>query len=320
MGRTCSATPPEIDAAATASMALGDAMTGPTGDGRVGREARGNGRPRRLGDVLQERHRRHHDGDDRRARPHQAQDPRAPRAPITARRPGARPVRAGTIAEDRAHQIIYYLQRRRQPGPAVRTAGDDLAGIFAAPFKHDAFIDQAMPDPVYARRARELCDKHRRAADRRRRARRPAHRARLQLVAGRRAAGPLVLGQVHRQRPSDLGRCWARTRRATAAARSSSPARSGSRRADGGGASRRSTMRRHRLPGEDRTPRRPTARRSGRAATTHGFSLRQTGPAQMPLFLFDDDPDLRMGYCWCARCWRGASTCTPGTTCSSARR
>ena len=41
---------------------------------------------------------------------------------------------------------------------AVAQAGDDLACIFAAPFKHDAFIDQAEPDPAYARRARELCD------------------------------------------------------------------------------------------------------------------------------------------------------------------
>ena len=33
-------------------------------------------------------------------------------------------------------------------------------------------------------------------------------------------------------------------------------------------------------------------------AAAHGFSLRQTGPAQMPLILFDDDPDLRIGFCW----------------------
>ena len=37
-------------------------------------------------------------------------------------------------------------------------AGDDLAAVFAAPFKHDAFVDQKEPDPAYARRARELCD------------------------------------------------------------------------------------------------------------------------------------------------------------------
>ena len=39
-------------------------------------------------------------------------------------------------------------------------AGDDLAGIFATPFKHDAFTPQALLDPAYARRARALCDQH----------------------------------------------------------------------------------------------------------------------------------------------------------------
>ena len=33
-------------------------------------------------------------------------------------------------------------------------------------------------------------------------------------------------------------------------------------------------------------------------ADTHGFGLRQTGPATMPLFLFEEDPDLRKGFCW----------------------
>jgi glutamate-1-semialdehyde 2,1-aminomutase len=33
-------------------------------------------------------------------------------------------------------------------------------------------------------------------------------------------------------------------------------------------------------------------------ATAAGFGFRQTGPGVMPLFLFDDDPDLRKGFCW----------------------
>jgi glutamate-1-semialdehyde 2,1-aminomutase len=33
-------------------------------------------------------------------------------------------------------------------------------------------------------------------------------------------------------------------------------------------------------------------------AQSAGFSLRQTGPGVMPLFLFDDDPDLRKGFCF----------------------
>ncbi|THD53225.1 MAG: glutamate-1-semialdehyde 2,1-aminomutase, partial [Phenylobacterium sp.] len=40
--------------------------------------------------------------------------------------------------------------------------------------------------------------------------------------------------------------------------------------------------------------------RSGMAerASAAGFSFRQTGPVTMPLFLFDDDPDLRKGFCF----------------------
>ena len=33
-------------------------------------------------------------------------------------------------------------------------------------------------------------------------------------------------------------------------------------------------------------------------AAAHGLGLRQTGPVTMPLFLFDEDPDLRRGFRW----------------------
>jgi glutamate-1-semialdehyde 2,1-aminomutase len=56
------------------------------------------------------------------------------------------------------HQILCDYNDLASLEAAVAQAGDDLAAIFAAPFKHDAFIDQADPDPAYARRARELAD------------------------------------------------------------------------------------------------------------------------------------------------------------------
>ncbi len=34
------------------------------------------------------------------------------------------------------------------------------------------------------------------------------------------------------------------------------------------------------------------------AAGRHGFGLRQTGPAQLPLVLFEDDTDFAKGYAW----------------------
>ena len=33
-------------------------------------------------------------------------------------------------------------------------------------------------------------------------------------------------------------------------------------------------------------------------AAAHTFTLRQTGPAQMPQILFEDDPDFRKGFAW----------------------
>ena len=39
-----------------------------------------------------------------------------------------------------------------------RSAGNDLAGIFASAFKHDLGIDQELPSPAFAQRARQLCD------------------------------------------------------------------------------------------------------------------------------------------------------------------
>jgi glutamate-1-semialdehyde 2,1-aminomutase len=35
------------------------------------------------------------------------------------------------------------------------------------------------------------------------------------------------------------------------------------------------------------------------AAARHGYRLRQTGPAQMPMVLFDGDRDLRLGNAFC---------------------
>ena len=36
----------------------------------------------------------------------------------------------------------------------------------------------------------------------------------------------------------------------------------------------------------------------GMSARANGFEIRQTGPAQMPLILFQDDADFRIGYGW----------------------
>lgn len=68
------------------------------------------------------------------------------------------PFPSGTLPEDRAHIAYYQYNDVASLEAAVEVAGDDLAGIFASPFKHDVLVDQELPQPAYAKRARELCD------------------------------------------------------------------------------------------------------------------------------------------------------------------
>ena len=227
---------------------------------------------------------------------------------------------AGLVPEDKAHQITCEYNDVASLEAAVAQAGDDLAAIFAAPLKHDAFIDQAMPDVAYARRARELCDQTGAllVVDDVRAGFRIARDCSWSAVGV--AAGPVDLGQVLRQRPPDLGP--ARLGQGAQGGRGDFGDRlllvSG--RADGRRAGDPEAHPRNRLSGAHE------AAGSARCATglaeraaAEGFGFRQTGPVTMPLFLFDEDPDLRKGFCWSSEMLGAASTSTPGTTCSSAR-
>lgn len=68
------------------------------------------------------------------------------------------PMPAGTLEEDRQHIIYYQYNDAQSLKAAAEQAGDDLAGIFASPFKHDMAADQELPDPAYAKCARQICD------------------------------------------------------------------------------------------------------------------------------------------------------------------
>ena len=74
--------------------------------------------------------------------------------------PWCTPVPTGTLAEERAHFIYYQYNDVESLRAAVAEAGDDLAGIFATPHKHEVVLDQEDPNLEYAKAARELCDKH----------------------------------------------------------------------------------------------------------------------------------------------------------------
>jgi len=64
----------------------------------------------------------------------------------------------GTTTADRANLGYFRYNDLASVHAAAAEAGDDLAGILASPFRHDAGYDQEMVDPAFARGLRELCD------------------------------------------------------------------------------------------------------------------------------------------------------------------
>lgn len=212
--------------------------------------------------------------------------------------PWCTPRPAGTTAEDKANQVYCTYNDIESLEAAVRAAGDDLAAIFAAPFKHDAFIDQAAPEVAYAKRARELCDEHN------------ALLVVDDVRAGFRVARDCSWSKIGVAPDlSTWGKCIANGHALSALL--------GSERARGGAAKIYATgsfwfqaapmaasLATLNLVRESDYLERIEALganlRAGLAerAAAHGFAFRQTGPATMPLFLFDDDPDLRKGFCW----------------------
>lgn len=212
--------------------------------------------------------------------------------------PWCTPVPAGVIPEDRAFIKTYTYNDIASLEAAVAEAGDDLAGIFAAPFKHDAFTDQALPDPAYARRAREMCDQT----------------GALLIVDDIRAGFRLARDcswELIGVRPdlSTWGKSFANGHPISALLGSDS-ARDGAAAIYATGSFwfaavpmaaaietlkilQQSDYLEHMVALGEHL-------RSGLsdAAAAEAFAFRQTGPVQMPLFLFNDDPDFRIGFAW----------------------
>jgi glutamate-1-semialdehyde 2,1-aminomutase len=204
----------------------------------------------------------------------------------------------GTLETDRAHQITCDYNDVASLEAAVAEAGDDLACIFAAPFKHDAFIDQAEPDPAYARRARELCDQT----------------GALLIIddvrAGLRLVRDCSWAKIGVQPDlSTWGKCLANGHSLSALLGNDKARKAAASIFVTGSfwfqaapmAAALETMNLVKTTDYlERMMALGQRLRDGLAerASAAGFSLRQTGPVTMPLFLFDDDPDLRKGFCF----------------------
>jgi len=212
--------------------------------------------------------------------------------------PWCTPRRVGITPEDRANQIFCDYNDVASLEAAVAAAGDDLAAIFAAPLRHDAFIDQVLPDPVYANRARALADET----------------GALLVVddvrAGLRIARDCSWSAAGVEPDlSTWGKCFANGH-AISALLGSNKARNAAAHIYVTGsfwyqaAPMAAALATLKLVRESDYLERIDALglrlRDGLAdrAQAAGFGLRQTGPVTMPLFLFDDDPDLRKGFCW----------------------
>lgn len=214
--------------------------------------------------------------------------------------PWCTPMPVGIVPEERAFISKYVYNDVASLEAAVAEAGDDLAAIFASPFKHDAFEDQFLPDPAYAKRARELCD---------------ATGAML-IVDDVRAGFRLTRDcswELVGVRP-DLS-CWGKSLangHPISALLGADTARRGAEAIYVTGsfwfsavpmAAAVETLRILRESDYlEQSIKLGTRLRAGldQKAAAHGFSLRQTGPVQMPIILFDDDPDFRVGFGWAA--------------------
>jgi len=218
--------------------------------------------------------------------------------------PWCSPSVVGVTTEDRAHVILFDYNDAASLDEAVAAAGDDLAAILLTAFRHDLNRDQEMPDPAFLRHARSICDK---------------------------TGAALILDDVRAGFRLDVRGSWAKHGvKPDLGAYSKAIANgwplaavAGSRRMlDGaskifttgsfwyGSASMAASIKTIGILKETDALAHIEAMgarfRDGFAsiAKGHGFVLHQTGPVQMPMLRFQDDPDLQIANAFCAAALR----------------
>jgi glutamate-1-semialdehyde 2,1-aminomutase len=221
--------------------------------------------------------------------------------------PWCSPSLVGVTAEDRAHVLHYEYNDIASLENAVDQAGGDLAAILVAAFRHDLGRDQEMPDPAFARRLRELADQ---------------------------TGAALILDDVRAGFRLDLGGSWeplgirpdlSAWSKAIANGHALS-AVTGAERFRAAAASIFTTgsfwcaavpmaaalatlteLRRFDGPAHMRAMGERLRAGFEAGAARHGLAIRQSGPAQMPLMLFEGDADFARGDAFCAAALRAGA-------------
>ena len=214
--------------------------------------------------------------------------------------PWCTPYPAGVTAEDRANLLHYRYNDLASLEAAAAQAGDDLAGVLVSPFRHDYGVDLELPTPAFAQGVRALCD---------------------------RLGAALILDEVRTGARLDLAGSWQHLGvRPDMAAWSKAIANGHALAAVTGNdrfreaaasifvtgsfwcgavamAAALATLRKlQAVDGIAHMRAMGQRLREGLAqqAAAHGFAIRQSGPPQMPLMLFEDDPGAELGARFCA--------------------
>lgn len=213
--------------------------------------------------------------------------------------PWCSPSLLGVTAEDRAHVIHYRYNDIASLEAAAAEAGDDLAAIVVSAFRHDIGQPQELPSKAFAEAARAACD---------------------------RTGAALVVDDVRAGFRLDLGGSWETVGVQPDLAGYSKAIANGQPLAAVTGSDRfRDAASRLYVTGSFWYAGAPMAAavatlaelrrvdapkvleaaglhfRAGleEQAARHGFALDITGPPAMPVMLFRDDPDAKLGETFC---------------------
>ncbi|MDI6029033.1 aminotransferase class III-fold pyridoxal phosphate-dependent enzyme [Corticibacterium sp. UT-5YL-CI-8] len=214
--------------------------------------------------------------------------------------PWCSPSLVGVTSEDRAHIVVYEFNDAESLAAAVAVAGDDLAAILVSAFRHDFGKDQELPSRAFAQLARQLCDAK---------------------------GAALIIDEVRTGLRLDLSGSWEQFGvRPDLSAWSKAIANGYSLAAVTGADWLREAASKVFVTGSfwfgavamaagietlkiarrddivehmDRLGRKLREGLNDRALKA-GLQVRQTGPVQMPVMLFDDDPDCSKGNLFCS--------------------